>query len=283
MKVFLVLVVFWSNILIVSAEESSSHEIYLRRSARLEFLPEEALFFARWETDEISVLPSVLLPSVSQTIGSERSARWNFGTKLAVSPSRKLREYSTLIRGKHQENLYLPPKGLTEEDKYQSSDLLRQRLLEQREKLTSLEKQKSRQDDELRRLREDVDIISDIGRIIRVRQDLEKRSEELVSARKDIEMLQRFLGSVRSSRGPRGYSSREGELTRQVAELAGAAKEAEARESSDRVRTQQARERRRMLIFLGKTADRGALRQELQSLRKQRAALEGRSDLQNVD
>lgn len=138
--------------------------------------------------------------------------------------------------------------------------------------MRDLEENRKVSEETLRKLRSDVDLVSDIGRIVVVKEELLRKQAELESARKNIELFKKFFSSVQSSIAPKGLAQRESELSRQLPELAVVAKKAEIQAAKQK--GPGTADRRNSLAELGRTTDIERLEKQLRSLREKRRSPE---------
>lgn len=157
-----------------------------------------------------------------------------------------------------------------------SADGLRERLLIRKQELNNLRMQFDAQEDSLKRLRADADIIANLGRIVDLREEAERIKKELTDLDHDIISLNEFIGLVRNLPAPGNLLARERQLGRQLQELAEATKKADAEEFSRRSATERELQDHLALVELARHEDLDAMQRELVRLRKRRIELQRR-------
>jgi len=156
-----------------------------------------------------------------------------------------------------------------------SIDNLREHLLKRKQESRSWQTQVDAQDDSLRRLRADADIVADLGRIVEVREETDRVQQSIRGFVQDQANLEEFVRLVRSGPQPRNFAARERQLTKQIVELADAAKGTETGEFARRSEAEREVQRKLGFVEQSRSLDYDALQRELVQLRKQRRDLEG--------
>ena len=157
------------------------------------------------------------------------------------------------------------------------------RLLQRRETLRSWQLQVHIQEDNLARLRADAEVIGNLSRIVEVQDEIERTNKSIEDLERDMVNLQYFLRQTQGGPLPPNYAGRESQLTRQIAELAQAAKIAESQEFSRSSRSQSEMRHKLSLVEATRELDYDTLQRELIRLRGVRMQLEKRLDGPTVD
>ena len=258
------------------------HTVVLAKSIALDCEPQRGFFFveipgAGMRRIEAMFVAGVLQDRESNNRPGGDEQIWESGARIESPVPAEDLEFSLLIFGRGGEIRFTAPSKVGDDPAtgfLGLADDMRAELVRQKDVLRSWQIQLRGQEDSLRRLRADAEIIGNLGRIVEVKERVAKVNEEIVDAERDIENLQKLLKVAKSRMVPANFSRREGQLTKQIAELADAAKSAELSEHGRRGALQQEFQRKIELVELSRTEDLGALQQELIRLRRQRAALE---------
>lgn len=156
-----------------------------------------------------------------------------------------------------------------------STELLRSTVLAKRKELKSWEVQLREQQESLRRLRADAEVIGDIGRILDLQDELDLTNARVKDTEKDIETLIGFIRLARSRPQPANFARREVQLQQQISLLADAVTKSERdefrRKSSSEVRLQQ----QLKLIEDTRHEDLDLLQKKLDELRERKKQLVG--------
>jgi hypothetical protein len=135
--------------------------------------------------------------------------------------------------------------------------------------LAQIKDREKKEEDSLQRLKGDVDTISDIGRIIKVRAELTTQEEALQKLRAMRESLTNSETALSKAEPPALAVIRESALIEQGIDLAQAQKlKAPAKESAT------PQDKRELLLTLAKKYNPEVLKEELRQLRQQSAQLE---------
>jgi hypothetical protein len=155
------------------------------------------------------------------------------------------------------------------------TDALREYLLKRKQEARSWQTQIDAQDDSLRRLRADADIVADLSRIVEVREDIDRVRQSIRGLQQDQANLEEFLRLARTGPQPRNFASRERQLTKQIVELADVAKGTESGEFSRRSDAEREVQQQLALIEQARGLDLDGLQRELVQLRKLKRDLGG--------
>jgi len=267
-----------------SAAERPGVVIVLKEALQLDFVPEEGFFLVEFEGGGLQRVKAVIVPlfrTEAQEKGSEPGLPGRFlaGARVVASAAEGRLQYSLILVGKSERYAFVGPKEMAlgasfAADTLDLVDNLRQQLLRRKENLRSLEVQIRTQEESLGRLRADADVIGDLGRIVEVKEEINKLNEESVGLDKDIQTLERFLKLALSGRSPKNFALRESQLTKQLAELAEAAKAAESGEIRRRSQSEQELQRKLGLVEATRNEDYEELQRTLIHLRKKRLEIE---------
>ncbi len=230
------------------------------------FEPENTFFLLELPGQEVQRVRAVAVSPFTSADGRGRS--WTVGAEITIPEELKEFRYSILVLGPAQQFFVVPER--TWSGALPSIEQLRALLLEVKATLQSKEQGLTAALAEVRRLRADADAIANLGRIVEVEAQANVARGELESIERDRKNLRELLAQVKSAPPPKNYARREVELTSQIAELAAAAKSAEAGE----VQRKAAEQRRAELVNEAASEDLPALEVELERVRTEREALE---------
>jgi hypothetical protein len=201
------------------------------------------------------------------------------GARLPAGFEKHVR-YSLLIFGRAQQFELIPAlefDATSQPDYLQSTDHLQGHLDERREVLSSLRVQIESQEESLRRLRQDADVIGNFGRVNEVNEEVLQVRSDIENAEKSAAALEGLLKGAGKRPAPRGAVAREGQLTRQLSELAAAAKRIEDAEQSRKASMEFDLQRKLALVEATRYDNFDELQGRLAELRDERRALEQRA------
>jgi len=243
----------------------------------LEFEPHEAFFLVDFGGRDVRKFPATIMPVVT-TLGSEDEelARepWAFGALTIVPAGKRSALYSLVVSGEGGQLFFQPPvrKNLIQEKVIEDSHPELERLkIQGMEELRSLSVERRGREAELQRLEKDAAVIGSFSQVIELREELSTLKNKLENARKDILNLETFLKIIDAEATPPGFQRRENDLSRQLRELASAAREAENNEVYRKEARQENRHERQQVAS---QLDADSLQIELGNLRRQRIQLE---------
>lgn len=260
-------------------EEVAALTVYTM--ALVSFEPVEGFFLISVDDETSRRLKATIVPAYEQVpltnVVENASRKWLFGAQF--NPGRRIAryQYSLVIIGKGNEYLLVGP-VLVELGKSsqftESVDDLREKLLKRKEVLKSWDLQIKAQEENLERLRADADVIANLGRIVEVKEETDGLRAGIKDLDKDAENLRKFLRLVKTHAAPKNYVGRESQLTKQIAELAAVAKNAEGGEQGRKSQSGQELQQKMAILEQTRTEDYDALQRALIKLRRQRMQLE---------
>lgn len=266
-------------------KENQSTALVLMRVIESDFTPEQAFFVVRFNSQVISRIPALILPASDRGVTEpatssqdKRERRWLLGGLIEVPRQFEAFSLSALALGRSGAVAILPESfEQTKEGLVFSSaeQVLRAELAELQGKLTPLKLQMAEQENALRRLRSDAEIVGNFGRVVDAREELSKVRGLIANADKDIANLERFTRLANSYPMPKNYRAREQQLAAQLNELTDMARRAEQGEFARRQDAQTQIQERLQLLELARTENIEALQEELSILRAERERLEG--------
>ena len=252
-----------------SAQEGRDQSIYLHKTVAVPITPQDAFFLIEYSPNGFTTRQRGQLVPVNDR--DVDNARWLVGTKVILPPDVQNLNFSLVLVSKDSHYFFFPPEtigNLSSEDLGVDPYRLKEQLKDKLAELRNLELTGKKQEASLNRLRADAEIIGNFNQIFSAHDEKERLLAEIRGLSNDIETMKNF-SKVRPE--PANFSRREGELTRQLAELAAAARNVESGESDRRMAGDEN-------DMLGSPEE---VRQ-LQELRQHRIELERRAeDLQN--
>ena len=278
-RFILLSILFWvraSQAQSPSASPPSTLKRYvtLDHSVDLSFTPEDILYFVDFGDSVGERIRGSLLQSRAEKSSLKEGLRhWSSAARIPVPEGKDTVYYGVLYIGRDRK-FYLEPRNGREVKNSESTDALREKLLQKKELLKSWEIQVKTQEETLQRLRDDANVIGNLGRILEVKDELEHTHEVTSMLDRDIDNLKEFLRLARARVMPKNYAGREEQLTRQIADLAQAAKGAESQEFSRKSKAQGELQRKLGLIEQTRNDSFDDLQRALVKLKAQRESLE---------
>jgi hypothetical protein len=256
------------------SEASNKKTLLIHHQAELTFDPQEVIFYPLADNSISEIFQGTLIKRTAPD-ASRDTHEWSAGAVIERESVPPQIVTGVLYLGSRGERMFFPGvKVAPLESPKQGADRQREELLKAKTELKSLEIQVTTQDATLLRLREDASVIGNLGKIIEVKDEVERVKAQSTMVEQDITHLKQFLTLARNQPTPQNYGLRERTLTSQVRELATAAKEAESHEFSRRARTQGDLQKKLALIEQARKEHFDELQKTLEKLKAQRATLE---------
>lgn len=254
----------------LSADQSSPLDLergYLFEAVDLAFEPIGAWILIRQSDGEQRRLPAKVV--ALNVRHDSTTSRWLIGTRVPSDVRAVIVSFYALALGAHGEmdGVFSSSREINE-----SEASIELSLNERTRVLANWKKQLEQQEGNLRRLRTDVDVIADIGRIVEVREESKQILKRIDDIGRDLETLAATVGTMRNKPLPNNFLRREAELTQQLAELAATAKRAESTAQSAARKGKQKADQK--LIESTKGVDPADLEKKLKQLEKKRQQLE---------
>lgn len=258
-----------------SADPATSDSVFLARELNLNFLPEDVFFLIR----EGSSGTMRRVPGVALSLGS----RGTDGPQKIIAAARVPRgssgslDFSVLVIGKANQIEMTAPQTedlLSRPPYFDTPEALHEEISSRKEVLTSFKLQVQTQDESLRRLRQDAEVIGNFGRVMEVSDDVERLRAEAAVIEQSSANLENLIRVASSSQNGKGSPAREAALTRQLAELAEASKQAEAGEINRKSGMEAALRAKLDVVESSRFEDKELLERQLAELRSQRSSLE---------
>lgn len=243
-------------------------------SGVINFTPREVIIIVQHQ-DSVSPLRGTLIPQSGKS--------WLVGALLPIDSFPHHVKAGFLVVGEKNEIFSLAPQEftLTETlDRCLSSDDLKVKIKESSEEARKEQKITSTSENQLKRIRGDVDLIADIGEIVGVKEERLNIESQLQALTRDKEALEKAFRLVRNLTNPKNFTRRESELQTQIPQLAEIAAQAER---SEQIRQQQVSGGLQQHLARIKAAsglDLNQLQDKLIGLRTYRAELEKERGIQ---
>lgn len=217
------LYVFWGALFLfispsLHAEDLSVQERVLFAEVEADFVPKKGFFIVTQGEDLPFVIPAEFAPQPVGSGESEGSARY-VGAAIAHTGGQKPVRYTFVLEGEADavrgEEKELPSA--------QTADENVETLQTEEESLRAVNQSQTKElqtlNGELRRLRSDVDVIADIGRIVVLREERLRIEALLKSIEQEGITLNESLTHIRTRGAPQGYVRQEAQLVRVLVEL----------------------------------------------------------------
>lgn len=259
---------FFAGLLPSYADEG----LTILKRAQLEFNPSSATL--------------IVLPSAGQALrlnamvfAGPRPGTWFIGAKLPVTSVQPGNLYAFLVEGEGQKYFTVPPFALGAEERALGMldvDSMRDRLADEREKISSWQQKALEQAQSLARARQDAELIGNFAKVLEISDEIERTKIAITRAEEDAQSLQELVRavSVSASVQPRNFVNRELQLTKQLVELADASKRAESDEVQRRAGAETTLQENLAMIEATRGDDPEVLRKELAGLKQERELLE---------
>jgi hypothetical protein len=153
---------------------------------------------------------------------------------------------------------------------------LKSTLEERRTALKSWETQSTEQAASLERLQEDADVIANVGRIVDAEDELGAIRADIERLSASLQLAQERISALKSLEAPSNFQRREAELSSDLNKLSTAVKSTEASALQKVSAASSELQQKVALIEATKSEHIDLLQRELDGLRKERAALESR-------
>ena len=240
---------------------------YLYETLELSFEPIGAWIIFQSADAEFRRVSAKVVAVVLPHDGS--NARWLVGTRVPSDVRGAILNFYAIALGAHGEidGAFSSSRELNE-----SEASIGLSLNERTQVLENWRRQLAQQEASLKRLRSDVDVIADIGRIVEVREESKQILKRIEDIGRDLDELAATVGTMKNKPAPNNFLRREAELTQQLAELAATAKRAESTAQSAARKGKQKSDQQ--LIEAAKGIDLADLESKLKELEKQRQKLE---------
>lgn len=252
------------------ADTPAQHELergYLFDTIELEFEPVTAWILLRQDDGDHRRVAAKIVALSSRSDTAKTS--WLIGTRVPPDVKGSPSSFYLIALGSHGE---VDGKYSSSREVNESEASMGITLNERMRVLDNWHKQLEQQEGNLRRLRSDVDVIADIGRIVEVREESKQILKRIEDIGRDLEDLAKTVGNMKNKPAPNNFLRREAELTQQVSELASTAKRAES--AAQNAGKNGKPKSDKQLIESTKGVDPADLEKKLKELDRQRQKLE---------
>ena len=258
--------------------EAVSRHIVLYAVAEIDFEPVSGYIFLSVPGHGVRRLDALLVPPYSKNSGGQSGVRekWLAGLRVQAPPAKEF-SYTLLLVGERGEAVLKGPftRQIGDElDAFNSVEELHQYITRQKADIEEARATDARQSAELKGLRSDVDLITDINRLVEVREESLALEKQIQDLDKDFSEYNHSLSLVNSYSVPKNVIGREAELAAQIVELNAAIKSVEEKERKARDSGPTSIERKQALIDETKDEDEQSLVRKLAGLRRERRRFE---------
>lgn len=240
----------------------------------LDFEPEEATILVKdvdGQHTGYRALPFLMRKEGTGTQAA-KTAEWLIGTVVKTRSDAAPESLTLFLRGAGNQTKVIAGLSLDSPGVFihsVGSEDIKQKILKQRQILESWLVQSKAQEDNLRRIRADAEIIGSLSRIAETEEEIEILKSEIENLDRDLDLLRDRFSAVKNLEAPQGYLRRELELSRHSADLLKVARAAEESESSRKALSQSELHRKLELVEKTRFEDEEKLRAELIRLKKQ--------------
>ncbi|MBN8548815.1 MAG: hypothetical protein J0M12_05835 [Deltaproteobacteria bacterium] len=245
--------------------------VFLSQPLQVSFAPEDVFFLVDGAAPTVQRIRALVLP-VNEAAGS-----FIAGARLdGVSDPEKL-HFAVLVLGKGNQFEMLPSQRFepaAEGSEAQSVEGLQDALAARRSVLQSFNLQVQSQEESLRRLRQDAEVIGNFGRVTETSDEIERMKMDIANAEKSAQSMEMLIRMAASAPVPKNAIARETQLTLQLGELAQAAKSTESAEMSRKSGMETDLRQKLAIVESSRFEDYDALQRQLDELRSKREALE---------
>ena len=231
---FVLLLVF--IIAAVSAAAQTPDSLFFGIPIAPQFSPVDGFFLLDRGDGNILRVQALLQTAAHDEKTAITGSKWLLGAKLPYGKDTHRANIAALVVGDSVENfLAIPPLSLSSSDAVLTlgqQEALRSHLDTLKEQMYILRDKVKLQAESLSRMRADAAIIADVEKIRATKEEIELAEQSIVRLDGDILALQESVKEAKRRPAPKNHSTREAELTRQLAELASLAKVAEGSEGN---------------------------------------------------
>ncbi len=253
--------------------------IFIDQSRRLTFEPNDAFFLVSFDEGKVLRVPAMIvrLEGESSTRGDATPVTYGAGARVRPPHGSSRVSFRTVFLGTANRLEFVPPSTRELGDtsvNTSSTDALREQLLQRKAVLGSWRMQAQAQEESLKRLRADAEVIGDFGRILDKKEEIERVKSDLASVKKDIQNLDHFLKLAKTRPAPVNQVGREAQLVKQLSEITQVSHAVELTELRRRASAETELQRKLALIEATRQDDLATLTSELERLRREAAPID---------
>lgn len=272
----LLAMLLWATVVPLSARAADvPSALFLSQEISVSFEPDEVYFLL--EVGGTAERVKAALITLPNSTASTTLPRYVAGVRLPPEVGAASVRYSVVVIGKGSQFEVIPSRTEDLNSRpafFGSTDTLHEAIDARKEVLASYRLQIQSQEESLRRLRQDAEVIGNFGRVTEVSDEVSRLKQEIADADKSAEILENALRRVGNASVVKYTVARESQLTRQLSELAEASKNAEAGEISRKALMEADLKDRLAIVESTRFDDFDALQRQLAELRAQRETLE---------
>jgi hypothetical protein len=252
--------------------DSAERGVIIDQSRRLLFRPLDVFFLVRFDdNDQYVRVPAVLFNAPEAKNQPDGAVALHAaGARIVPPEGVSSVSFHAVFLGAGGKLEFLPRETIVLDEagiQANTNDAVREKLLQRKAELGSWRMQSQAQEESLKRLRADAEVIGDFGRILDKKEDLEKTRGDIASVQGDIENLRRFLKLAKGRTAPINQVGREAQLVGQLSEITQVSSTAEMSEVRRRAGAEAELQRKLALIEATRSEDLPALTTELARLR----------------
>ncbi|MFM1847905.1 MAG: hypothetical protein RL417_1379 [Pseudomonadota bacterium] len=253
---------------------AAADEVFIEQVRRLSFDPTEAFFLVAFDEDRVVRFPATVVRISTDGRRGDGSPQ-AYGAVARIRPPLDVKtvSFSAVFFGRGAQIEFVVPVSLSLAElrnRTVSTDRLREELLQRKAVLGSWRMQVQAQEESLKRLRTDAEVIGDFGRIIDKKEEIDRVKVDLGNVKGDIENLSRFLKLAKTRPAPVNQVGREAQLVKQLSEITQVSHSVELTEMRRRAGAEAELQRKLALIEATRQEDLAALTSELERLKRGR-------------
>lgn len=253
---------------------SANDGLFIDQSRRLSFAPTDAFFLVSFDEGRVLRVGATLVRLDGELVARTDTGPITYGAGARIRPPHGARRvsFSGVFLGAPNRLEFVPPTNLELSESNSglgAIDGLREVLLQRKAILGSWRMQAQAQEESLKRLRADAEIIGEFGRIIDTKEEIERVKSDLASVKKDIQNLDHFLKLAKTRPAPANQVGREAQLVKQLSEITQVSHSVELTELRRRTGAETELQRKLALIEATRQDDLATLTSELERLKRE--------------
>jgi hypothetical protein len=253
------------------AVRAEATEIFIDQVRRLAFPPTEAFFLVSFSDVRVVRVAATLVQLGGKNGDDALNSVVGAVARIQIPDEIPHLTYSAVFLGTGSRLEFVAPVRVNLHDASQrevSVDTIREELLQHKAVLGSWRMQVQAQEESLKRLRSDAEILGDFGRIIDKREELDRAKSDLANVERDIENLTRFVKLAKTRPAPANQVGREAQLVKQLSEITQVSHAVELTEIRRRSAAEADLQRKLALIEATRQEDLAGLTSELERLKR---------------
>lgn len=281
MKVYRVILVLVSLIMLSPIQSIGDSEVILSKSIQVSFQIDEVFFLI----ESVRGVPERFKGQVRRIYSDspEEGEKFDYAIALSVSPTElpNVFNYSILAVGKNGELTIFDSLSSSIEELQKNQlaiDHIRQSIITEKLRANSLESELDAKNKEISEKQEKIYESAEFLTILDLDEKIREANNNIAGLEDDIASLREFINHTRNLNVPKNYSRRELALTKQIALLTDVVKATESTESQRAAEREATVNMQLQQIARTRFDDETQLLQELRRLKSIREKLESRLD-----